>query len=85
MKYAYTIVEWIISIAIAVIVMLVLFGGLTGQCNLPESPYGHNLKLVSVDYTEATTKWRWEDVNTGETFYSYDSDATTNYRDIEHE
>ncbi len=83
-KQGVTILEVLFTVVIIIILCLVFYSA-GCRIEVPESSYGHNLRLERMDHTGMRQKWHWVDIETGEKFYSIDSEATIIYRDIEHE
>lgn len=77
MKRAFTLIELVVVVFIIVILVAI---GLSCAAGSFTTSWGRNLQLESVEggYPK---KWHWIDRETGERFYSFESDADPLYRE----
>lgn len=77
MKNKISLIEILVIIAMVVILIGAIWGGLSGNVT---SNWGRSLTLESVE-GGPIQKWHWTDNNTGEKFYSLDANGETLYKE----
>jgi hypothetical protein len=78
MKKAFTLIELLVIIVILFLIVAVIYQDTTRsrvQIGSISTGYGHNLQRLSIDRTSGIAKYHFQDVSTGEKFWSYDSEG----------
>lgn len=70
MRKGVTLIEVLVVLAIIAIIAVGIFSFAGSGFGGATTPYGRNLRLISTEYGGINT-YHYEDVNTGEKFYSH--------------